>query len=63
MEGVGWSLHPAVTVGALMAVALWQDRDIVMHQTDSVSCFFSGETMKQPRLGSSVGMGCQTSTG
>lgn len=63
MEGVGWSPHPAVTVGALVAVALREDRDIVMHQTDSVSCFSSGETTEQSRLGSSVGWGCQSSTG
>lgn len=63
MEGVGWSPHPAVTVGALVAVALWEDGDIVMHRMDSVSYFSSGETTEQSRLGSSVGWGCQSSTG
>lgn len=46
-----------------MAVALWEDRDIVMHLTGSVSSFSSGEPMEQPRLGSSVGRGCHPSTG
>lgn len=65
MEGGGWSPHPAVTGRAPVAVALWEDRDIVMYPTDSVSCFSSGETMEQPRLGFSRkgGRGCQPSTG
>lgn len=31
MEGVGWSPHPAVTGRGLVAVALWEDKDIFMH--------------------------------
>ena len=39
---------------------LWlcgEGRDVVMHQADLSSCFLSGETMEQPRLGSSLGRG------
>lgn len=51
MEEVGWSPHPAATGRALVAVALWEDRDIIMHPTDPVSCFPLGRPWISPGLG------------